>query len=278
MKGSIFLVILAAAVVMLGTACGGGGGSSGNGNSASASASSSASASASASASSGSTGFTSDHIAGVLGGSGLGVGLTDVAAGEQVQLNVGARNADGQYVTLAGSNWSTSAPASVATVTSTGLLTAISASSTTYTLSGIGPNGLISTPLIVQAPQAGVTGVVRDANSVGIPYVLVLFYSSAGNFLTEAVTSANGSFHANVPPSAAKFTVNIELADPPVNGQTIFYREFDYGTASYLDGQTSCLTKLPAISVGTTTPLPNDIVLDAQISGPPPAPTGCLGG
>jgi len=269
LKKSILLVLVAAAVVIFTSACGGGGGSS----------SSNSTSSATSTSTSTAGGISSVLIGATLGGTTEGVSPTNLAVGDQVQLFITGLDASNNMFSVPGSNWTTNAPASVATVTSTGLVTAVGASSTTYSLNGRAQDGTAVTgQLMVSAAQALVTGLVRNENSTGVQSVLVQFYNAGGNLLGQAITGPTGQFRANVPSSAKSFTIGIESADPSIGGETIYYRQFAYGGHDYLEGSPSCFTTLPALTSGGTTPLPNDIVLDARISGPPPPPTGCLSG
>ncbi|AIE86456.1 hypothetical protein [Fimbriimonas ginsengisoli] len=269
MKRSFLWVLLAAVAVLFSSACGGGGGSSSN--------------TGNTTATSGDTGLSNTSIITSLdNGAGFGVDLSDLAVGDQVQLRVIGINSSGQNVIQNGSNWTTTAPASVATVTPTGLLTAVGPTGgTSYLVSGRGPNGTLSANLIIKQPQAFVTGLVRNVNGTGIPRVSISFYNSSNALVGKALTGAQGTFRANLAPTATRFTIDIEASDPGNN--PIYYRQFSYtppsssGALDYLEGGTSCLASMPAITSGSTVQL-SDITLIDRASGPPPPPSGCLGG
>ena len=170
----------------------------------------------------------------------------------------------------------------MATVTSGGLLTAVGPTNgANYTVSANGPSGTVSGILAIKNPLAFVTGRVRNVNGTGVPSVNVLFYTTAGGFTAKTTSAPDGTFRANVPGNTTKFTIDIETADPGSNH--VYHRQFEYtppghaDSLSYQDGEESCLASLPDLTVGTTTPI-GDVVLDDRASGPPPPPTGCVGG
>jgi hypothetical protein len=268
MKRSFLWVLLAALVILFGSACGGGGGTSSSGNG------------------DGSTDggtITNVHIAATLQGSGNpGVDTSNLAVGDVVSLRLLGTNAQGQTVTASSSNWTTNAPGSVATVTSNGTLTANGPTGgVSYTVSAQGPNGTVSSPLVIKAVQALAIGVVRNVNGTGVSGVKVKFYNDAGGLVGQATTGSDGVYRANLPTTATGFTIDIETADPGSN--PIYYRQFDYtppgreDALSYLNGELNCRASIPALTLGATTQI-SPIVLAARASGPPPPPSGCLNG
>lgn len=262
-KFSAVMVILAALFVMFGSAAcgGGGGGTSGStdgntdGNT------------------DGSSGVTNVQIIGVSGNS--GVGLTNLTSGSSVQLEFVGVDSTYHQIVSAGSNWSTTAPSSQATISSSGVLTIVGTSGT-FSVTGTGPNGAMSATVTIQ-PTAGatVTGLVRNINSLGIAAVDVKFYTASGALLATSTTGPNGTFRATVPTSAAGFTIDVTRADADNN--SIYYRQYSYNSFDYISG-TDCLATLPTLASGTTLTLPSPIVVAARASGPPPPPTGCLSG
>ncbi len=272
---AILWAVLAAAMILIGSACGGGGGG-GSSTNASATATSAATSTATATNTTTTGTLTAIHIVGsAINNSSQAVDPDDTVAGQPVQLQVVALNSGGNWATYSGSNWSTTAPASVATVSSTGLLSPVSSSNgASYTVSCTGPAGVVSAALAVEPnSQPYVSGLVRDKAGLGISQVYVDFYSSGGLQVGEAITGTNGKFIASVPASATGFTVNIGIADPT----SYFYRQFEYGasgkTFDYLE-EASCPAPLPKLVAGVNS-LASDIVLDDVGSGPPPPPTGC---
>lgn len=271
LKGNFGWLAIVALVVMLSSACGGGGGggtSDGSTNS-----------TGTTSTTAGSTGtIINDRIAPVQrSNSNSAVDPTNVLVGDSLQLFVSGRNADNQFVLVSGSNWSTNAPRSVATVTSGGVLTANGSSNgTVWKLFGQGPNGSLSTNFVVVSTSHVVTGLVRNVNSTPIPGVTVTFFDSTKNQVAESVTGLDGTFRAGVPGTATRFTIDISNADPFYKGNTIYYRQYGYGANDYLENDLSCLGRLPALTNGSIA-LPDDIVLDDRASGPPPPPIGCVG-
>lgn len=238
--------------------CGGGGGGGGT-----------------ATSSTGTTSGTyhSPEVTGYVGSSaGPMLDTRNVYVGETVQLQITARDTSNNLVVLNGVNWVTTAPPTIATVTSAGVLTGIGSSSgKAYTIYGSYKGTRYSANLIVTAQQDLVTGIVRNA-SEAIASGIVLFYNASGKQVGEAYTTRDGSFQASVPSTATRFTINLSLVDP---SSIYFYKEFAYGSNNYLEG-TSCLAPLPSpLSAANATALPNDIVVFLQTLGPPPPPTGC---
>jgi hypothetical protein len=270
LKGNFGWVAFVALVVMLTSACGGGGGGTSDG---------STNATGTTSTTAGSTGtIINDKIAAVQrSNSNSAVDPANVLVGDSLQLFVSGRNTNNQFVLVSGSNWSTNAPRSVATVSADGVLTANGSSNgTVWKLYGQGPNGSLSTNFVVVSTSHVVTGLVRNVNSTPIPGVILTFFDASKNQVAESVTGLNGTFRAGVPSSATRFTIDISNADPFYKGNTIYYRQFGYGDNDYLENDVSCLSRLPALTNGAVA-LPYDIVLDDRASGPPPPPIGCVG-
>ena len=186
--------------------------------------------------------------------------------GDTLQLEITARDKSGALVIVPASGWLTNAPANVATVTSSGLLTAVGSSSgSSYTvfvrLGGTTHQATIQ----VAASQNVVTGLVRNVNSVGIQSVKVLAYDASKTLVAKTTT---------VPSTAKKFTVDLSVADPT---GAFYYSQYWYNTGEFITG-TSCLAPLPSsLSATAVTALPSDIIPDLKSLGPPPPPTQCIG-
>jgi hypothetical protein len=194
--------------------------------------------------------------------------------GDVIQLDITAYNQSNQFVVLPASGWKTNAPSSVATLSSSGQLTAVGASATTYAIE-VNFNGTNYTAnLIVSAPLDLVTGLVRNSSNP-IRNVIVDFYDKSGNQVGVTYTARDGTFRASVPGTATQYTIDMSLADP---GNIYYYPQFTYGTNEYLEGTPSCLTALPTpLSSTAVTPLPNPVIPYLRSIGPPPPPTGCVG-
>lgn len=213
---------------------------------------------------------------GVLQGTNVGVGLTNLTVGQSVQLEFIGTDDTNHQVVRQGSNFSTTAPSSVVTVSSSGLLSVVGASASTYSVQGTGPAGTQNQDVSVTGSNAFVTGRVRNINGTGVANVKVNFFLANGTLKATARTGPTGSFQAAVPTNVTGFTIDIEQADPPGDNQ-IYYREFAYGADYYLNGA-DCPVALPTLTAGSTTALPTEVVVADRASGPPPPPSGCLGG
>jgi len=263
LKKGIAWVLLGAVLVFFGSACGGGGGGT--------------TSTTSTTATDGTDGTLSNvQMIGVLQGTSVGVGLTDLTVGQTVQLEFIGTNSSNHQVVRAGHNFTTTAPSSVVTLTSDGLLSVVGASGSTFSVQGTGPAGTQTKDLAVTSASAFVTGKIRNINGTGVANVKVKFYLANGTQKATAVTGPDGTFRAAVPTNVAGFSVDIEQADPPT-GNEIYYREFAYGGKYYLN-QADCPVPVPALTDGATTALPSEVVLSDRSAGPPPPPSGCLGG
>jgi len=256
-------VLLGAVLVFFGSACGGGGGGT-------------TTNTTSTTTTDGSTGLTNVQMIGVLQGTNVGVGLTNLAPGQSVQLEFIGTDRTNHQVVRQGSNFTTTAPASVATLSSSGLLSVVSASATTYSVQGTGPSGSQTRDLSVTSSTAFVSGKIRNINGTGVANVKVNFYLANGSLKATAATGPDGTFLATVPTNVTGFSIDIEQADP-ASGNQIYYREFAYGAKYYLN-EADCPVAVPTLTAGSTTILPADVVLADRASGPPPPPSGCLGG
>ena len=260
LKGLISWACVFGLLVLI-VGCGGGGGGSSTG-------------------STGGTGTTSGtvhatQVTGYIGNSsGPMQDTRNVYVGETVQLELTARDTNNNLVVLPAGSWSTTAPKTVATVTSAGVLTGIASSEgKVYTVSSSYKGTRYTSNLIVSPQQDLVSGTVQDTSTTAIGSAIVDFYNASGTKVASAYTTRDGSFLASVPATSVSFTLDLSLADPD---SAYYYHEFAYGTNTYLDG-TSCLVSLPTpLSTTGPTALPSDIVVYLQTLGPPPPPTGCL--
>lgn len=197
----------------------------------------------------------------------------DLVPGDVIQLTITGYNTKGNLVVIPVSGWRTNAPSSVARLSSGGLLTAVAASSTTYTIEVVYGGTTYTSGVSVSAAGAVITGVVRNPSD-GINEAIVDFYNKSGIRVGRAYTSRDGSFRASVPSTTLKFSIDMSLADP---GNYYYYPQFTYGSNVYLEG-TTCLTPLPSpLTSGGVTNLPSPIIPAERTLGPPDPPTGCVG-
>jgi len=210
----------------------------------------------------------------------VGVDTASLRVGDVVRLRITGRNNDNEYVAADGVSWSTNAPANIATVTSDGILSAISATGgQTYTITGRYNNQNYTAPLRIRADGAFVVGRVRNSLGNGVPDTRVLFYNAAGNQVGSAYASPEGSFRAAVGTDAVRFAIDLEVADPVPGGRpnaTAYHRQFGYGDNEYLGNEPTCRAPLPALTEGATVSLTADVVPTLRTSSPPPPPSGCL--
>ncbi|MEZ0327310.1 MAG: hypothetical protein ACAH95_15540 [Fimbriimonas sp.] len=122
--------------------------------------------------------------------------------------------------------------------------------------------------------QTGVYGTLRDSAGQSVGGATIKFYSAAGTYISQTTTRANGAFESELPTSARKFT--IDLAGIPNSSN--YFNQFGYGDDEYLANDPGCLAPLPAFSQGQASPFTTPVVITPRWLGPPPPPTGCLGG
>lgn len=255
------LVFLLAFLVLLagGAGCGGGGGgSSSNGGN-----------------NGGSTGVAALTLVGTASGSDVTRSLANTVAGEQIVLRALVRDSSGVASFVPLSNVEFNVPAGVATYDpATNTITAVTPSGETYTIRGTANGTTVTAPFHVDDARAGVSGIVRTESGTGVPGTQVKFLSASGSTVATAPVGPTGRFQANLPATATMFVIDVTSVN------TRFYNQFGYGALDYSAGVEGCGAPLPSLTVGTTTPLPNDAVLYAHSasSPPPPPPSGCAAG
>lgn len=118
---------------------------------------------------------------------------------------------------------------------------------------------------------ARVTGrIITSGTAIGIQGLRVTFHSSNGAMLGQAVSGADGTFQADIAPTATSFNLD------PASITSAYHRYFIYGTASYAPNIDSCRAPLPSLTVGQATALPGgNIRVPLSVEPPPPPPTGC---
>ncbi len=198
-----------------------------------------------------------------------------ILVGDTLQLEVTSRDTNGNLTVVAASGWVTDAPATVATVSSSGVLKGVGSSGgVKYHVQVIIANVTYSTTIEVLARQNVITGKVRNLSGVGIANVGVSFYDSTAHLLTQTKTARNGTFRGSAPATATRFTIDMSTADP---GSNFYYTQFGFGAKEYIESA-NCLAPLPTpLSASANNPLPDDLIPDLRSLGPPPPPTGCVG-
>jgi hypothetical protein len=199
---------------------------------------------------------------------------TNVQVGQTVQLKVYGRSQNGQILEATATNWTTDAPASVATVTANGIVTGVGPSGgNIYTVSASATGSTVSSPLAVKLAQARVTGTVNvgeDAAARPIAGAKLRFFTEGGVEVGSAVTGHNGTFDAAVPTSATRFIIDISSSGA-------YYSQFKSGAHTYATELDSCRAPLPALTDGQTRTLSTPLTLFLRSAGgPPPPPSGCL--
>lgn len=262
MKLGFAWVVFALGLVVIG--CGGGGGGGGT------------SSTSNPTTSNPTTGTATDlRIYAPVGG-GVFTDPGNVAVGENLDFNVYGLDSNRNAVQVTASNWTTNAPASVATVDGNGVVAGIGASDASYTLAASAQSTNVSSLLKVRPAQARVTGTLTTGEGTGsdpiipLPGGTIVFYNEAGTTeLGRAITAHNGTFRAVVPTTATRYTV--QIAD-----SSAYHKTFSVGSSGYVGNENTCYAPVPALTNGSTTALTARIRLYRKALGPPPPPSGCL--
>lgn len=195
--------------------------------------------------------------------------LLTVQVGDTLNLRLWGRDSSNQIGFEFPTDWSTNAPASVATLTPDGILQAVGASSTVYTVSARG--GAYTASLRVRPTGAILRGSLRNTESVGVPGAISRIYNAGGDQLASTVTGSNGSFRLQVPLNSREFLIDTT----PIKDR--YYNQFGFGDKEY---SIICPANKPStptpVSGGTVT-LSGTPVVYRKVSGstPPPPPPGC---
>jgi hypothetical protein len=184
-------------------------------------------------------------------------------------MQVVADKSTGGLLVLGSSNWSTTAPPTAFTLSSSGLLTGVSVvptSSFPVTCSAAGQTYNASVAIV--GPHALVNGLARTPAGLGLAGASIIFYTAAGTVVTQGTSGSDGTFSVSVDPTATKFMVDLSATNTPV------YNEFSFGAADYSASIPSCRITLPALANNVVVNLNNDVVAFVK-TGPPPPPVVC---
>ncbi|CAN1493858.1 Protein of unknown function DUF1416 [Fimbriimonadaceae bacterium] len=252
--GSAWSVCVCSALLITVIACGGGGGGGG-----------------STSASGGGSGGTFTEVAVEFRTpDNYAVDPSNIRVGDTLQMYLWGRDSTGQIGAVPSSNWSTTAPGSIAVTSSSGAFEAKAATSTTYVVRANG-NEYTANFTIKAASGGLVAGRVRNTDSQGVPGAFVRIYNAAGAQVGTAVTGSNGTFRVVAPFNATGFLVDMTgLA-------TRYYNQFGYGASEYSVICPDSKATLPAVSSSSLTLLPSNPVVYRKVGGttPPPPPPDC---
>ena len=193
--------------------------------------------------------------------------------GDVSQVEVtGVNSITQQTSVLPATNFSIDAPSTVATISSSGVLTAKGSSpSTVYHVSATYSGTVYTSDFQVINPSAKVAGNVTDTSGNEVPGMVVDFYNSSGVLVAQTEVGSDGSFIANVPSTATSFAL-----DSTTLSQNGYYTEYELNNFYYSATSQSCYTSLGTLTVGKKTTLASAIqVLPVNSGEPPPPPTGC---
>lgn len=198
------------------------------------------------------------------------VDQNNLQAGSVYTMRMWGRNGSGNVVTVAATDWSTNAPASIATITPTGELTVTGVTSTVYNITARGEGQVRTFSFRTRAAGFGLGGRVRNTESQGVPGVIVRTYTNSGTVLGTAVTGSDGTFTVVSTANAARFFVDAS----PVSNR--YYNQFGYQSGEYGPACPQYRPVAPAQSSGSVTNLPTNPVLYRNSAGnPPPPPPDC---
>jgi len=249
----VVLISTAFAVVLI--ACGGGGGGG---------------SSTATGTSSGTGGSLTDVVIEFRTTDGYAVDASNIRVGDNLQMYLWGRDSTGQIGYLTASDWTTTAPATVATMSGSGEFRAVSASATNYSVRARG-NSYTVTFRVNASAGGALAGRVRNVEGQGVPGALVQLFNSSGALTGSAVTGSNGTFRSLAPFTTAKFLVDLSAIS------SRYYNQFGYGANEY---SSICPENKPdtgtIVSSGATI-LPSNPVVYRKVEGttPPPPPPDC---
>ncbi|CAN5507406.1 hypothetical protein BH11ARM2_BH11ARM2_12430 [soil metagenome] len=251
------LLISVVAAFVIGCGGGGGGGSTTDGSTNATSANATTATNAT-----GTTALTSIQAEAYDTATQTVVDAGSVQKGDSLQLRLFGRDDNNNIVYPSGTTWTTNAAASVATVTSSGLLT-IKGDSGSFTVTA---NGRYNLGLTIQAAaEAAVSGKVKNQENQGVPGAIIEIFANNGNKLRSGVTGSDGTFQIAVPSNASKFDVNFANID------TRYVNVWGYGSGTFSPAVCPAIVPLPALTAGHVTSLTRNIVLFRKDDTVPPA-------
>lgn len=252
--GSAWSVGVCSALLITVIACGGGGGGGG-----------------STSASGGGSGGTFTEVAVEFRTpDNYVVDPSNIRVGDTLQMYLWGRDSTGQIAAVPSSNWSTTAPSSIAVTSSSGAFEAKAATTTSYVVRANG-NEYTANFTIKAASGGLVAGRVRNTDSQGVPGAVVRIYNTAGTQLGTAITGSNGTFRVLAPTTATGFLVDLTALG------TKYYNQFGYGPSEFSVICPDSTATLPPVISSTLTLLPSNPVVYRKVGGttPPPPPPDC---
>jgi hypothetical protein len=221
--------------------------------------------------------FSSVRIEAVLSGTETMIDPNNVFPSETVQFRITGIDesvASRPRINLNATGFTLVGSESGGTLTTSGLFAAGSLPGTaTGTVQVTYSGSLFTSPVRVVAKDAVLTGLVRLTSGTPAPRVQIRALSSALSVVATGFTAPDGTFRMSLPPTATKFTVNFDTADPT---RTFYVRQFAYNAKDYSTSISSCVAPLPALTTGSTTALLTAIsVYQLLPNNPPPPPNGC---
>jgi hypothetical protein len=244
----VLLLILGLLGLILGAGCGGGGGGGNGGDG-------------------GNGGFTNIHVEGVSGGN--QIDLMNLKPGQSVQLRLVGTDSQNQEKVLAATNWTTNAPANVATVSAAGVLKAVNANNNVYRVSATFRSQTYNQQFSVRGDLATVKGQVRTLAGAPVGNGIIAFYNLTGHRIASVRVGSDGQYSVNVPIGAKTFV--LDTANMPG-----YYAQFTYKGGEYTLEIPECRVTLPPLTKGGTVTLSDIIVRVKGAGSPPPPPPGCF--
>lgn len=211
----------------------------------------------------------------ILAGSSAPVDATNVFVGERVQFRLtgiavgGAR----QFVSVTG--WTTSLPANVGTISSSGVFSAgpgTGSGTVSVTIDGVTYSGAVT---VKGGAIATLTGRIRLVSGTAVAGVQIRILNASGGTIATGFSTSTGVVRIGVPnaSTARRLNLNFDAVDP---GANFYVRQFFLGQADYSTVIAGCTAPIPTLASGATATLPTDIVVyQLGATAPPPPPDGC---
>jgi hypothetical protein len=195
------------------------------------------------------------------------VDISNLKPGQSATLRLIGFSNDGTVTILAGANFTTNAPSSVATINGAGV-TGVAASNSDYTVTATYRGNTYTARLGVRNNLATVRGTVKNDAGQNASNVVVEFFDANLRQVGSSRVDADGSFSESVPVTAETFAV---ITDGAAGYSNIFRHE----GIDYIGTLRGCYAPLPNLTQGGTVNVGTVIFFRKAGGSPPPPPTGC---
>lgn len=187
-----------------------------------------------------------------------------VKKGDSLQLRLFTVSSTGKVTFPTSVTFTTDAAASLATLSSKGVLKVVGTDGT-FRVSANGSSTRTFT--IRPANEAYIQGIARNESGKGVSRAGIEIFNGSGGKIRSTETGSDGSFRIAVPDNASTFDVNFAK----LSG--LYYNVWAYRGGTYSPSVCRAIVPLPAFRDGQTTELSGTLRLYAVSNQVPPVPT-----